>query len=55
MVQTYWTCDCQRRRVGWEKWIMGARRYELAIIRYVSPRDGMYSVVIVVNNILLHI
>lgn len=35
--------------------VMGARRYKLAVIIYVSPRDGMDSMVIVVNNTVLHI
>ena len=40
---------------GWAKQVKGVKRYKPSIIKYISHGDVMYSMVIIVRNIILHI
>ena len=42
------------RRLGWVKWVEGVKRYKICI-KYISHGDVMYSMMTIVNNIVLHI
>ena len=45
--------DCHRQRVGgFAKCVKGLKRYKIPVI---SLENGMYSVVTIINNTVLHI
>ena len=39
----------------WKKWVKEVKRYKLSVIKWISHRDIMYSMRIIINNIILHI